>query len=267
MSNKLIPVSEMFLSIQGEGPSAGVPAIFLRLAFCNLSCGVAEDDLPEMDAPQEEYEERQKDDATWVCDTLSVWREPGQRYTPSELVSEWEDRGFIDALRNGAHIVLTGGEPTLPMHQRTMPEFFELLEDEVGDPYIEVETNGTVKPQHLFSSYIDQYNISLKLSNSGMPEEQRIKNEPLEYYATGGDSPFQKIKFKFVVSREEDVDEIHDIIDEYDIPDQYISLMPAGATQEQLRETYPIVADLCIENGWMFSPRIQVTTWNETTGV
>lgn len=265
--NKTIPVAEMFFSVQGEGPNAGVPAVFLRLAHCNLSCGVEQENLPATDAPQEEYEERQSDDADWVCDTLAVWREPEGRYTPEELVEEWEGRGFLDALRNGAHIILTGGEPTLPMHQNTMPDFFDLIQEEVGKPHVEVETNGSIKPLHNFDHHIDQYNVSLKLSNSGMSEERRLDEEALEWYADGGENPLTMVKFKFVIADEGDVAEVKQIISEYDIPDQYISLMPAGSNQEQLRETYPKVAELCKKHGWLFSPRLQVDIWNEAVGV
>ena len=33
-----LKVSEIFDSIQGEGPSTGTPSIFLRLSTCNLKC-------------------------------------------------------------------------------------------------------------------------------------------------------------------------------------------------------------------------------------
>lgn len=266
MSNN-IPVAEQFFSIQGEGPSAGCPAVFLRLAHCNLSCGVKREDLPEKDAPQEKYEELQSDDASWVCDTLSVWREPEGRYSPDELLSEWRERGFLHQVRNGAHIIITGGEPTLPLHQQALPPFLRKINDEVGRPHIEVETNGTMEPTPEFNQAVDQYNVSLKLSNSGMPEAERLNREPIEFYAEGAGDPYTQVKFKFVVGDEEDVDEIKEIIDRYDIPDQYISLMPAGATQEDLRETYPMVAELCKENGWYFSPRLHVDMWDMATGV
>ena len=34
----MIKINELFKSIQGEGPYTGHPAIFIRLAGCNLDC-------------------------------------------------------------------------------------------------------------------------------------------------------------------------------------------------------------------------------------
>ena len=38
MSGVELKLSEIFESIQGEGPTAGEPCVFLRLAMCNLHC-------------------------------------------------------------------------------------------------------------------------------------------------------------------------------------------------------------------------------------
>lgn len=260
MTTNEIPVAEQFYSIQGEGPYAGTPAVFLRLAGCNLCCGGwhNKDKRKERMGPGE--------DATWVCDTIDVWREADKTYGPSELLEDWEARGWVDALTDGAHIVLTGGEPTLPARQKAFIGFVaEWLKADHAKPYVEVETNGTVEPQPVFTRYVNHYNVSLKLSNSGMTENERLNPDAIREYtslASDGDAVF-----KFVVSREEDVAEIDDLVDEYGIPESAIMLMPAGATQDDLAMTYPDVAALCKERGWQFSPRLHVTIWDKMTGV
>ena len=73
-------VSEIFLSLQGEGPSAGVPAHFLRLQGCSVGCG-------------------------W-CDTKYSWDAAGGR--------ECEPGLLLDELRvlgSAPLLVVTGGEP------------------------------------------------------------------------------------------------------------------------------------------------------------
>jgi len=98
-------VQEVFPTIQGEGPFAGLPAIFVRLAGCNLRC--------------------------WWCDTdfeSSTWRPD-----IPDLV-----QSIVDA---GEHIktdlvVLTGGEPF-------RQDISELVHELLGLKYrVQIETNG-----------------------------------------------------------------------------------------------------------------------------
>ena len=70
-------VSEMFYSIQGEGVSCGVPAVFLRLTKCNLRCL----GFSYVDPQTSEH---------LGCDSAAVWR-------------QGEKRDFAAAGFNGFH--------------------------------------------------------------------------------------------------------------------------------------------------------------------
>lgn len=245
-----LPVAERFYSVQGEGISAGVPAVFLRTGGCNLLCGAP--DNP--DAPQEEIEK--SDDAEWLCDSIETFRNP-EMEEMDDILADWEDRGLLEKLRSGdAHLILTGGEPLL--HQKRLGRFLERL----GARWVEVETNGTIPPGPPFDQYIDQFNVSLKLSNSGMDEERRLRPNVIQEHVEDVRS-----RFKFVVASEEDINEVDMICEGYDIPAQDVMLMPAGADQETLHERYAPVMNACMERGYRFSPRLHITGWNTATGV
>lgn len=72
-------INEIFYSLQGEGHYTGTPAVFIRLAGCNLRC--------------------------WFCDTeFTTYRE----MTDQEILDEVKQYPC-------RHIVITGGEPTLQL--------------------------------------------------------------------------------------------------------------------------------------------------------
>jgi 6-pyruvoyltetrahydropterin 2'-reductase len=254
-----LAVAEQFYSLQGEGLHAGEPAIFLRLAGCNLQCGLS------FDESVQDFEKGQDptaEDASWICDTIDVWREADNTYEPVELVDEWDKLGWFAYLRRGAHIVLTGGEPTLRRHQESFFDFYSELRRRGIEPFVEVETNGTQGLLSSFDTAVDQYNVSLKLANSGQPEDKRLVDEAIEQYVERDDAVF-----KFVVGASDDIADIAGIVAEYSIPRSQVMLMPAGQTQEQLAETYSLVAEMCKQKGYRFSPRLHVELWNQATGV
>ena len=105
-----IRVAELFHSLQGEGPSLGMPAHFLRLQGCDVGC-------------------------QW-CDTKYTWDPTGGRQSGI-------DRAFaeLEALGSAALLVVTGGEPL--SHTGVRP----LLEAAVQRwERVEVETSGLFPP-------------------------------------------------------------------------------------------------------------------------
>ena len=244
-----IAISEHFYSIQGEGKTMGIPAVFLRLTACNLMCG----------GRGTEKDKKLYNGATWRCDSIEVWR-TGTQYEIGELVNILIDKYSLQLIR-GAHLIITGGEPLLQF--KALEPFIELLTEQLGfKPFIEIETNGTLTPKGKLFNYIDIINCSPKLSNSGEPEQKRIKINTLQFY-----SLTPKSIFKFVVSRIEDLQEIYDIIERANIPRDKVYLMPSAQDQKELDLNTKLVSSICLENNYNFSTRLQIIIWNQTTGV
>lgn len=118
----VLSVHSIFSTIQGEGPFSGHPAVFLRLAGCNLQC-------PGCDT---EYTVGRK--------TMSV----------DQVVEAVKKLRQVPTLKRGAWfnsyplVVITGGEP---FRQNITP----LVEELTKRCYtVQVETNGTLPPSANF---------------------------------------------------------------------------------------------------------------------
>lgn len=105
-----LQVHSIFSTIQGEGPFSGYPAIFIRLAGCNLQCP--------------------------GCDT---------DYTSNKIECNidniLESIYFEIAIREIFLIVITGGEP---FRQNISPLCNVLIRNGF---VVQIETNGTLRPQ------------------------------------------------------------------------------------------------------------------------
>ena len=230
-----LPVSEVFYSIQGEGQTMGVPSVFLRLGGCNILC-------------QSKH---------WVCDTIEVWRK-----SKSTIFEEVLSEEFVEKLRNGAHLVITGGEPLI--HQTNIVNFIQWYgEKHQHIPTIEVVTNGTILHEKGMLKIVDFWNCSPKLSNSGEQNLKAIRVNSLVLNEL--DSMGPRTIFKFVVSNQDDIDEIFK--DFSMINKNKIVLMPAGSSQEELNETRLFVAEKARDLGVRYSDRLHVVIWNLKTGV
>lgn len=233
--NKLA-IAEMFCdTIQGEGVSTGVLSTFLRLQGCTLKC-------------------------VW-CDTINVWPN-GNEYSFDEIFKLFESVGLVDRFRDGQHLILTGGSPL--KQQQALVAFIEaFIKKYQFKPYIEVENEAVLIPVGKMLLFVDQWNNSPKLANSGMKEKVRIKPEALQTI-----SQLKNSWFKFVVNRPEDWQEILDtyVTPGY-VPKNKIILMPEGQTQEELATSRPIAAELAISAGVRFTDRLHITVWDKKTGV
>lgn len=101
-------VQEIFLTLQGEGPLAGEPAVFIRLAGCNLRCHFCDTDFES-----------------------SQWHPQLEELLTSVKLA----RG---AYNNPHLVVLTGGEP---LRQNVLP-LIRLLS--IAGYHVQIETAGTL---------------------------------------------------------------------------------------------------------------------------
>jgi organic radical activating enzyme len=117
---KTLKVTSIFYTLQGEGPFAGRPAVFVRLTGCNLACS--------------------------FCDTFF---DAGDEMSFDSILET-----AVNALREArpasnrgkVGLVITGGEPFL---QRNLLDFVALAVNYFL--WVQIETNGTISPRGISS--------------------------------------------------------------------------------------------------------------------
>lgn len=240
---------EIFHTIQGEGVSAGLAAVFVRASRCNLHCRWCDTDhtwnfegtpwLHEKDGTPG-YAKFRKTDVTFEIEPAEVARQ-------------------VLAFSCG-RVVLTGGEPLL--QEKGFLEVVRAVREVRPETVFEVETNGTRRPSDDFLTAVDQFNVSPKLANSGMAEALRVHVDVLRHFAESG-----KAWFKFVVAGEEDLLEIADLCEGAGISRERVLLMPEGRTAAELDRHGPWLAEICRDGGFRFCDRLHVRLWGDKRGV
>lgn len=225
-------ISESFgPTIQGEGPSAGQRALFIRLSRCNLTCR--------------------------ACDTPYTWdwtRFDSRRESRRVSINELVDWAAADPARL---VVITGGEPLI--QQDALGELVAGLA--TAGKSVEVETNGTIAPATRLSGLVRAFNVSPKLSSfgAGMPSSRRIRENALKEFMSSG-----KAVFKFVVAEPADLEEV--AVLEQRLGLTPIWIMPEGVTQEVILERLRGMSDEVIMRGWNISTRMHVLLWGDQRG-
>ncbi len=222
---------EVFVSIQGEGVTAGMPSVFIRLSLCNLRC-------------------------SW-CDTKYTW--DWERFDPKDQIISIEAEELlrrVDAT-GMKNVVITGGEPLL--QQRALEPLARELE--ARGRRIEVETNGTILPDPDVAACIAQWNVSPKLGNSGNPKGERGVPAAVVWFARQDHA-----YFKFVVTSPEDLSEVAGLVDNYGLSRERVLLMPEGTDPATILERGRWLVEECIAHGYRFTTRHHILLWGDVRG-
>ena len=226
-----LSVSEVFgPTFQGEGPSTGRRAMFVRLGRCNLDC-------------------------RW-CDTPYTW--DWSRFDPAVELHRrtvGDVLGQLDRI-NAPLLVVTGGEPLL--QQRAL---VPLVEGAAARGWrVEVETNGTLAPTARLSAVVDQWNVSPKLANSGIELSRRWQPAAVRELAATG-----RAVGKFVVEHGGELDEVAELATAGNLTDVWI--LPQVTDAVSLgRQMRALAADV-LARGWNLSGRMHIELWGNARGV
>lgn len=159
-------VSEVYASVQGEGPRTGQTTVFVRFGGCNLRC------------------------PGWPCDTQHAidpaFRKEWEVMTPEQLVA----KTFSIAKLAGAKLItLTGGEPFLQNNEELhmFVDGMQMLNFQV-----EAFTNGTLAYR---SWAVENINMIMdwKLPGSGEDPKNNMRMQNLA--ALSGSSLQHAVKF------------------------------------------------------------------------
>ncbi len=220
-------IAEIFYSVQGEGILVGVPSVFVRTSGCNLRCA-------------------------W-CDTpYTSWSPQGESMSLREIL----DRVQAFPAR---HVVVTGGEPMLFEETVELTAALKSL-----GLHITMETAGTVfKPVHC-----DLMSISPKLANSTPEgswaerhEKLRIQPEVLRKLMSA-----YEYQLKFVIADPGDLPEVKSVLQEIGAAGDRVLLMPEGQNSLTVAERGRWLTQICMREGYRYSPRLHVDLWGAERG-
>ncbi|OLZ59568.1 7-carboxy-7-deazaguanine synthase QueE [Amycolatopsis keratiniphila subsp. nogabecina] len=218
-------------TFQGEGPSTGRYAHFIRLFGCHLSCAWC--DTPQTHDPAR-YDLAAEQQVLSIDDILS-WLAS----TPAEL------------------LVITGGEPLL--QPRALERLLCTIREHVLAADIEIETSGTIPPTDLLTSAVTRFNVSPKLAHSGLHRHQRVRPAALRHFASTG-----KAIWKFVVQETGDLDEVQELVGTYDLKPVWI--MPEGADSATVLARMRLLAEPVLARRWHLSTRLHTLLWENDRG-
>ena len=248
MSDKILPINEMYTCLQGEGKLTGIPHILIRVSGCRLRCQFANS----------------------FCDTpYSSWSPEKGKFTYKDVHEFFVKHPHI------THTMITGGGPTL--HKEMLIKLCEIAKKKYQ--HITIETEGS----EFVPTMGDLISLSPKLSNSTpkpgtwMPylnrEVTEKDKEKHEKWRCNYDAMITLIdlhpdyQMKPVISNEEDLKEVKELQKILDVPNEKVYLMPEGLEPKQLNKRRKWLMELCVREGYNFTDRLHIIAYGDERGV
>jgi len=256
--NKVLPILELYRAIQSEGSRFGRPTIAVRTTGCTHRCFFGE--------------------GGW-CDSwyTSIHPEKGT-FTFNDIIKIYDENPHI------SEMMLTGGSPT--MHPALVNELTHFANER--DILITIETEGS---HFVETDYpIGLISLSPKFKNSipvlgaitpqgsvtesmtRVPDQRMIDQHNkfrLNYEAIGSMIEFHTdYHYKPVWDgTHANLKEIEDFRVRMAIPKNKTYIMPAGDSRETLIKMYPIVFEMCAEEGYNMSGRDHIIAYDQRRAV
>ncbi|WP_058365165.1 7-carboxy-7-deazaguanine synthase QueE [Haloparvum sedimenti] len=271
-----LPINELFSSLQGEGTLAGQPSTFVRTSGCNLRCWFCDS-----------YHTSWEPTGAWM-DREAILDEVAAR-DPDHVVLTGGEPLIHDAAVDLLHALDDRGyHLTVETNGTVVPPAETPIDLASVSPKLASSTPSTERPP----AGVDPGQVTDPASDEEAPSEGEVERwaekheaDRLDVDALATLAARYHTQLKFVVTGPGDLPEIESLVadvrdrlderafaddaavsgtpDRSALPDDRVLLMPEGQTRERLAETRRVVADLALEHGYRYTPRLHVDLWND----
>ncbi|MEO2154499.1 MAG: 7-carboxy-7-deazaguanine synthase QueE [Nanoarchaeota archaeon] len=234
-------ISEIFISIQGEGKKQGTLSLFIRFQGCNLRC-------------------------KW-CDT-KYCSFPEHYNNSLSLEKALEKIKGLIKNKKIKNIVFTGGEPLLFQDEIVflIKKIKEISKKEKlkANLEFEIETNGTIELKKEFIPLLTKndifFNISPKPGHSQIKGFENKTFPKLIEQLMKLEEEMKKELFivKFIVNNKKDKEFVFETIKKFEISNNKVFIQANCTDKEECLKKGKELIEFCLENNFNFSSRLHL---------
>lgn len=288
--------SEVFMSIEGEGPYTGNPTAYIRFTGCNFECrGFNNPD--QLDTTSVEVLGFNPLDYNSIldiplitkgCDSIyswdnkfsHMWTEGDENQLAQSVIDVIPHHQLVHPT-TGLPVILslTGGEPTLRAKQIPALLSHNLFRDL---KLLLIETNGSVVLHDTLITYLTEWvkepnrglvwSNSPKLSSSGEKREVAINPFVIKQQKSIAPPINRSVHqyFKFVCADERDLDEVVEVMEVYYQAgisrNTSVYIMPTACQVDDQTQIAARIASLCIQHGYIYCHRVHLDVFGNGVG-